>query len=175
MRQSHYTKIVSAGLFALFYAAGFLHPAKAEPLGDPQIMISAEGVCDPTTHTTEGPLGSDLTKFDVPFRCDAVVISNFANNQSWVLVQFSDKEAIAGGVLGFSGELDGSGTKFFIQHIYFPDGGPPLDADAGLCNIIFDGNNLAAISCTGKADEDGRRAVALVNFRFIPEQPPPGQ
>lgn len=174
MRVNFLSMVGILGLSVLFCASALFAPAEAEPLGASQIMLSGNGACDSISHTAEGPEGSDLTKTDVPFKCDTVVISNFANDESWVLVQFGEKESITGGVLGFSGELDSTGTHISLRHIYF-QAGAPLDADAGFCDFIFDGNSLAGISCVGKVDEEGRRAAALVQFHFVPEQSPPSQ
>ena len=152
----------------------FAHETRtiAQTLRASQIILMARGQCASVSHTTECSEGADLSKSRIPFNCDSVVIADFVHDSKWPLIQFTEKESITENFFGFSGELDKTGTHLTVSHVYF-ENSAPLDADARMCNFIFDGTNLSQLSCVGKVDQDNRRAVALVEFNFFPGQTAP--
>lgn len=117
-----------------------------------------EGVCEPSSHVSDGPLGADLTQpqYQAPFRCDTAILSTDSRSPK-VLIQFLDS-ADHTPVLGFAGEHT-ENNIVTVHQLYFA-ADVPTTVTEGYCKFFDDG-----IVCGVKVDEGGRRRVAIVSFK----------
>lgn len=83
----------------------------------PENIDVVTGFCDPSSHTAEGPIGSDLTKRQSRFYCNTAAIIFFPDYKGHVMVQFTQKEAHHGAGLGFAGRLDSANRDRHIRFI----------------------------------------------------------
>lgn len=130
-----------------------------------------KGTCNASSHTSEGPLGADLTKQQSRFFCDTAVITFFDNHQSHVMINFLEKQANHAPTLGFAGQVENDGIMMPVDHVYLePEKATPVSE--GVCKFFFEDQDrhMKGIVCVIKADEGGRRTVAAVEFRAEPGQ-----
>jgi len=140
--------------------------ARSAQAGDMQ-MVS--GTCDPSSHTAEGPLGTDLTKRQSRFYCNSAVITFFDDYKGHVMIQFAQKESHHGPILGFVGRVEPDGTVMSVDHVYLTPGSPTTVSD-GACKFFFKNRHMSSIFCGMKVDETGRRTTAIVVFNTAPGQ-----
>ena len=55
----------------------------------PSDIHVVNGTCAPSSHTAEGPIGSDLTKQQSRFYCDMAVIMFFDDYKGHLMIQFT--------------------------------------------------------------------------------------
>lgn len=127
------------------------------------------GACDASSHTAEGPLGSDLTKRQSRFFCDSAVITFLDDHNSHVMIQFSQKESLHSPILGFAGRVEADGIMMTVDHVYLTPGQATTVSD-GWCKFFFKNRQLSALMCGMKVDETGRRTTAVVVFNAAPGQ-----
>jgi hypothetical protein len=139
---------------------------RAAQLSNIQVV---RGTCGSSSHTAEGPLGSDLTKRQSRFYCDLASIAFFDDYKGHVMIDFVEKEAHHGPTLGFAGRLSDDGITMAVDHVYLPDG-PPTTVSDGACKFFFKNHHLSGIFCGMIIDETGRRTAAAVVFNAAPGQ-----
>jgi len=110
------------------------------------------GTCEASSHTAEGPLGTDLTKRQSRFYCNSAVISFFDDYKGHVLIQFSQKESHHGPILGFAGKVDDNGIIMSVDHVYLAAAGPPTTASEGGCKFYFKDRHMSGIACGVRPD-----------------------
>jgi hypothetical protein len=147
---------------------GFTIPAYA---GSSDVQV-INGTCGSSSHTAEGPLGSDLTKRQSRFYCDSAVITFFGDYKGHVMVQFAQKESNHSPLLGFSGRLEDDGIMMQLDTVYLVPGQATTVSD-GSCKFFFENRQLSGIMCGMKVDETGRRTTAVVVFNVAPGQQQP--
>jgi hypothetical protein len=135
----------------------------------PSDMQLVSGTCDPSSHTAEGRLGSDLTKRQSRFYCDSAVITFFDDYKGHVMIQFVQKESHHGPILGFAGKVEDDGIMMSVDHAYLIAGTPTTVSD-GVCKFFFKNRHMSGIFCGIKVDETGRRTTAVVTFNAAPGQ-----
>jgi len=150
---------------ALLGGMGLTIPAYAGA-SDVQVV---NGTCDSSSHTAEGPLGSDLTKRQSQFYCDSAVISFLDDYKGHVMVHFAQKESHHSPILGFAGHVEDDGIMMPIDHVYLVPGQATTVSD-GWCKFFFTNKQLSGIMCGMKVDETGRRTTAVVVFNTAPGQ-----
>jgi hypothetical protein len=161
-------------LSAVFLAGmGLKIPAYA---GVSNIQI-VNGTCDSTSHTAEGPLGSDLTKRQSRFYCNSATIAFFDDYPGHVMIQFVQNESHHSPTLGFAGRIESrqpgdDGTMIQVNSVYLTPGEATTVSD-GSCELFFKDQQLSGIFCGMKVDETGRRTVAIVVFNVAPGQQQP--
>lgn len=128
-----------------------------------------KGTCNASSHTSEGPLGADLTKQQSRFFCDSAVITFFDNHQSHVMINFLEKQANHAPTLGFAGQVENDGITMPVDHVYLESGKATPVSD-GVCKFFFEDRHMKNIVCVMKADEGRRRTVAAVEFNAEPGQ-----
>jgi hypothetical protein len=128
-----------------------------------------KGTCKESSHTAEGPIEADLTERQSRFFCDTAVITFYDNHNSHLMINFLDKKAAHGRILGFAGQLESDRITMPADHVYFEPGKATIVSDGG-CTIGFDEVQITGIVCIIKADEGGRRTVAVVEFEAAPTQ-----
>jgi hypothetical protein len=132
-------------------------------------MQLVSGTCDPSSHTAEGRLGSDLRKRQSRFYCDSAVITFFDDYKGHVMIQFVQKESHHGPILGFAGKVEDDGIMMSVDHAYLTAGAPTTVSD-GVCKFFFKNRHMSGIFCGIKVDETGRRTTAVVSFNAAPGQ-----
>lgn len=121
-----------------------------------------DGECGEGSHTSEGPVGTDLTGRHVRFFCDSLVMSEMGDGK--LLMQFAEKKAMHGSILAFGGRMDTPATMN-VERVYFEPGNP-TQVDDGICKFFFDGRQkVTSVMCAAKVDESGRRTVQVVVFK----------
>ncbi len=133
---------------------------------DPQLVA---GRCEASSHTAEGPIGSDLTKRQSRFYCDTAVIIFLDDRPGHVLIQFVEKKSHSSSPLGFGGKIDGDGQIIQVEHAYLQPG-KPIAVSEGYCKFFFQNQKMNGIACGMKLDEAGRRTTAIVGFTASPGQ-----
>ena len=128
-----------------------------------------KGTCNASSHTSEGPLGADLTKQQSRFFCDTAVITFFDNHQSHVMINFLEKQANHAPTLGFAGQVENDGIMMPVDHVYL-ERGKATPVSEGVCKFFFEDGHMKNIVCVMKADEGGQRTVAAVEFKAEPGQ-----
>ena len=121
------------------------------------------GNCTDASHTADGPIGSDLTKRQSRFYCNAAVIAYFDKNRKHLQINFTQKESMHNQILGFSGWLEENGIMLKLSKVYLNPGKSTTVSD-GWCKFFLSGANLKSIFCGMSADEAGRRTTAMVIF-----------
>jgi hypothetical protein len=161
--QEYVVKVYKALIFAaMFGRALTLSPCvKAAPPRDVQFLT---GTCEPSSHTAEGPLGSDLTKRQSRFFCDSAVIAFFDDYKGHVMIQFVQKQAHHTPILGFAGKVEDDGIIMKIDHVYLKEGQATTVSD-GLCKFFLKNRQMSGIFCGMMVDETGRRTTAVVAFK----------
>src|SRR5712692_2130268 len=129
----------------------------------PSNIQLVSGTCDSSSHTAEGRLGVDLTKRQSRFYCNSAVITFFDDYKGHVMIQFTQKEAHHGPILGFSGKVEDDGIMMSVDHVYLIAGQPTTVSDGG-CKFFFKNRHMSGIFCGIKVDETGRRTTAIVAF-----------
>jgi hypothetical protein len=143
------------------------------------------GTCDSTSHTAEGPLGSDLTKRQSRYYCNSAVITFFDDYTGHVMINFSQNESNHSPILGFAGRIEARqpgdvGTMMQVNSVYLRTGDATAVSE-GWCKLFFKDQQLSGIACGMKVDEAGRRTTAVVVFDVAPGQgvsksnPPPSK
>ena len=127
------------------------------------------GECAPSSHTAEGPLGTDLTKRQSRFYCDSAVITFFDDHKGHVLIQFAQKQAHHTPILGFAGRIEDDGVMMPVEGVYLTVG-QRTTVSEGWCKFFFKNRNMSEIACGMKVDETGRRTTAIVAFSASPGQ-----
>jgi hypothetical protein len=151
---------VKLALLGFFTAALSIPDTICARPHDVQIV---RGSCSRTSHTSEGPTGSDLTKKQSRFFCNSAVISFFDDHNDRVMVQFSEKESHRINILGFAGRIAPNGIMMNVTRVYFTPS-VPTEVDDGTCKFFFKGKNMTGIFCGARVDENSRRSVAIVAF-----------
>jgi len=132
----------------------------AAPPSDVQIVT---GTCAASSHTAEGPLGSDLRKRRSRFFCDSAVIALFDDYKGHVMIQFAQAKAHHTPILGFSGRVEDDGIMMSVDHVYLAVGQSTTVSD-GNCKFFFKNRHVSGISCGMMVDEEGRRTTAIISF-----------
>jgi hypothetical protein len=130
-------------------------------------MVS--GICDPSSHTAEGPLGADLTKRQSRFYCNSAMITLFDDYKGHMMILFVQKESHHGPILGFAGKVEADGVFMSVDHVYLTAGSRTTVSD-GACKFFFKHRHMSSIVCGMKVDETGRRTTAIVVFNAAPRQ-----
>jgi hypothetical protein len=143
-------------------ASGITLPIPARA-AQPSHIQMVNGICDPSSHAAEGPLGADLTKRQSRFYCNSAVIMFFDDYKGHVLIQFAQKESHHGPILGFSGKAEDDGVMMSVDHAYLTVGTPKTVSD-GACKFFFKNRRMSGIFCGLNVDETGRRTTAMVSF-----------
>ena len=128
-----------------------------------------EGQCSDTSHTAEGPIGSNLTNRQSRFFCDTAVIIFLDKNKKHIQINFSQKESRHNQILGFAGRIDDEGIMLKLERVYLTPGIPTTVSD-GWCKFFFKKPRLTSIFCGMKVDEVGRRTTAMVVFDTVEGQ-----
>jgi hypothetical protein len=149
-------------------ASGIFLPVSGRATQPSNIQI-VNGMCAPSSHTAEGPLGADLTKRQSRFFCDSAILMFFDDYKGHVLIQFVEKESHHSPMLGFSGKVEDDGIMMPIDHIYLTVGTPTTVSD-GACKFFFKNHHISGIFCGAAVDETGRRTTAIVVFNAAPRQ-----
>lgn len=129
------------------------------------------GTCNASSHTSEGPLGADLTKQQSQFFCDTAGIIFFDDHHSHIMINFVEKQANHAPALGFAGYMDDDGITMPVDHVYL-EPGTATPVSEGVCKFFLEDKDrhMKSIVCVIKADEGGRRTVAAVEFDAAPGQ-----
>jgi hypothetical protein len=143
-------------------AVGVCLPLSGQSAQPSDIQI-VNGACDPSSHTAEGPSGSDLTKRQSRFYCNSAVITFFDDYKGHVMIQFAEKESHHGPILGFSGKVEDDGIMMSVNRVYLTAGTATTVSD-GACKFFFKNRHVSGIFCGIKVDETGRRTTAVVSF-----------
>ncbi len=135
------------------------------------------GTCSSSSHTAEGPLGSDLTKRQSRFYCDSAIITFFDDYPGHVMIQFAQKESQHSPILGFAGRIEARqpgdvGTMIHVDSVYLAPGQATTVSD-GSCKLFSKNRHLSELFCGMKVDETGRRTTAVVVFDVAPGQQQP--
>jgi hypothetical protein len=85
------------------------------------------------------------------------------------MIQFSEKKAHHAPILGFAGQVENDGIMMPVDHVYL-EPGKATPASDGVCKFFFEDRHMKSIVCGMKADEGGRRTVAVVVFNAAPGQ-----
>lgn len=127
------------------------------------------GACRDSSHTAEGPIGSDLTKRQSRFDCDSAILTLFGDNTSHVMIQFAQKASRNTRILGFAGQVEADGIMVQVDHAYFQRGQATV-VDDGWCKLFKDDKDqqITDITCGMKRDKAGRRTTAVVEFHASP-------
>jgi hypothetical protein len=121
-----------------------------------------KGHCAPSSHIAEGRVGTDLTKNQSRFFCDAVAIMPINGNPRHVLLTFTESKSHTRPQIGYAGlMLDDQMLQ--VQRIYLQNG-VATPADEGYCKIFRKGGRISGIACGAKSDQGGRRTVPIVSF-----------
>lgn len=121
-----------------------------------------KGRCSPKSHIAEGRVGTDLTKNQSRFFCDAVAIVPINGNPRHVLLTFSESKSHTRPQIGYAG-LMVDDEMIQVQRIYLQSG-VAIPADDGACKIFRKGGRISGIACGAKVDQGGRRTVPIVAF-----------
>lgn len=121
-----------------------------------------KGRCSPSSHIAEGRVGTDLTKNQSRFFCDAVAIMPINGNPRHVLLTFSESRSHTRPQIGYAG-LMVDDQMIQVQRIYLQSG-VAIPADDGACKIFRKGGRISGIACGAKSDQGGRRTVPVVAF-----------
>lgn len=144
----------------LLVAAMIAFSAAWSAHGAPKKIV--DGICEDGSHIAEGPIGADLSSRRTRFFCDTLVMWRIGDGK--ILMQFAEKGAVHGRILGFAGRMD-SPAMMQVDHIYLEDGSPTV-ANDGVCKFFFEGTQkITSVMCAAKADEEGRRTVPVVVFK----------
>jgi hypothetical protein len=140
--------------------------AHAAPLTDMQTL---NGVCAAGSHTASGPLGTDLTKADVPYDCKGAVIGFFDSESHHVMIQFPGSTDGHDTVIGFGGYVQPDQRTIQVTHFY-PRPGVKWNVTDSVCTLYFKPPYLDSIMCGAKYDHAGMRDVAVIVFQAFPGQ-----
>lgn len=135
--------LCKAAVIMAFMVASMFVPVPGNA-GQPRHTELVNGLCDPTSHTAEGPLGGDLTHRQSRFYCDSAAITFFGDYKGHVMVQFAEKKSHHGPILGFAGKLDDDGIMMALDHVYLEVGKATTVSD-GWCKFFFKSRNLSGI------------------------------
>ena len=135
----------------------------------PSDIQTLKGACSASSHTAEGPVGSDLTKRQSRFFCDTAVIAFFDDYKGHVMVQFAQSKAHHTPILGFAGRVEADGVMMALDHVYLAEGQASTVSD-GTCKFFFKSRHIAGVFCGMMIDETGRRTTAVVGFDAAPGQ-----
>jgi hypothetical protein len=143
--------------------------ANAPAVGKYDHLQFVAGACNASSHTSEGPLGADLAKRHSRFFCDTAVITFYDNHYSHIMIGFLEKKANHPSILAFAGQVENDGITMPVDNVYLEPGKATPVSD-GECRFSFEDGHMKNIDCVMKADEDGRRTVAAVEFNAAPGQ-----
>lgn len=115
------------------------------------------GACVSESHTSEGPIGSELSKRTTPYYCDRAMVTEYRDGR--IMFQTATSGTTPADVIGFAGPL--RPDRVDVNRIYLP-GRSQLQGE-GYC--FFDS---AGFACVAKVDEGSHRTVASVTFHFAP-------
>ena len=121
-----------------------------------------KGRCSPKSHIAEGRVGTDLTKNQSRFFCDAVAIMPINGDPRHVLLTFSESKSHTRPQIGYAG-LMVDDEMMQVQRVYLQSG-VAIPADDGACKIFRKGGRISGIACGAKSDQGGRRTVPIVAF-----------
>lgn len=121
-----------------------------------------KGRCSPKSHIAEGRVGTDLTKNQSRFFCDAVAIMPINGNPRHVLLTFTESKSHTRPQIGYAGILVDD-EMLQVQRIYLQSG-VAIPADDGACKIFRKAGRISSIACGAKSDQGGRRTVPIVAF-----------
>jgi len=135
-----------------------------------QISI-LNGECRDSSHTAEGPIGSDLTKRQSRFYCDSAVLTYFDDQIGHVMIQFAQKASGNAKILGFAGQVQTDGIMVWVDHVYLEQG-QATAVDDGWCKFFKNDEKrkITGIACGMKRNKAGRRSTAIVEFHAMPDQ-----
>ena len=131
-------------------------------------MSSVRGSCSNKSHIAKGAVGTDITRNQVVFNCDAAVFVTFDQRNVHTMITFAQK-ATTTGVISFAGLMDARTNTMSVSKVYF-DAGKPTYVDDGACKLFFSGRHMTGIFCGGKIDADGERTVVSIVFDADPGQ-----
>lgn len=132
-------------------------------------MRMINGVCEPSSHIAEGPIGADLTKRQSRFFCDAAIIGFFGRSKTHTLVQFSEKGSHHGQIIGYAGDMPEGQNILTVDHVYLTQA-VATPVTEGYCKFFYKATRLSGISCGAKIDEGNRRTVPIIAFDVTPQQ-----
>jgi hypothetical protein len=147
-------------LVAVHYGTEIFSPkVGAQPVANYKMDLLT-GSCD-GSHLAHGLVGSDLTKKQVPFACNTVMIKYFDDGN--VEIHFFLKTGNSK-MFGFHGNLDASMRMMHVNMVYLaPD--ETTYVDNGECKLFYkDGDKNYQIFCGAVIDSDGERNVAVITF-----------
>ncbi|WP_241331156.1 hypothetical protein [Burkholderia cenocepacia] len=120
------------------------------------------GSCESGSHVAEGPVGADLTSRHARYFCDSLAVSQLGDGK--LLMQFAEKGAAHGRILGFAGRMDSPATMK-VERVYFEPANPVMPND-GVCKFFFNGRQkVTSVMCAAQVDEGNRRTVPVVVFK----------
>jgi hypothetical protein len=143
-----------------------VHPSRGEELTD---MRAVDGRCEASSHIAEGPIGADLTKRQSRFFCDMMAVMAFGANKDHTLIQFLQKQAHHGQIIGYAGLMAPGQNILIVDHVYLKEG-EPTQVTEGYCKFFYQATRISGVSCGAKIDEDGRRTVPIITFEASPGQ-----
>lgn len=120
------------------------------------------GACSEESHLAEGPLGSDLTKRQSRFHCDAMVRAGFDDDPRHIMLQFLAAKGRHSRQLAFAGRMLDK-TTMNVDGVYFETGKRTPVAE-GACRFFPDEPGEQVV-CGARIDKDGVRTVAIVGFK----------
>lgn len=126
-------------------------------------------MCDRTSHIAEGQIGSDLTKRQSRFYCDAMMLATFGPSKNHTLVQFTEKEAHHGQIIGYAGMMVPGQNILIVDHVYLTQN-EQTPVTEGYCKFFYTATRLSGVACGAKVDEGSRRTVPLISFKVAPGQ-----
>jgi hypothetical protein len=127
-------------------------------------LRATDGQCTAVSHIAEGPADSDLTRRQVPFRCDNMVTSMVDGQPGHFMATFGEKRAVPVRMLAFGGFFVGGGEPVMeVKHVYF-EPGVQTAADEGLCKFFMDGGHIKSVMCGAVSVKNGWKKAAVIVF-----------
>ena len=130
------------------------------------------GNCASTSTISSGPIGTDLTPFEKPFRCDGVTISALDADQRRILVRFNRSAAGLRDAVGFAGSRmpnsaqQGMGDDAIVLDSLYIGQDAPKEDHNGYCQFTFKEAQLTLVSCGAVLDENQVRTVWMLDFEI---------
>lgn len=120
------------------------------------------GACSEESHIAEGPLGSDLTKRQSRFYCDALARAGFDDDPKHIMLQFLTAKGQHSRQLASAGRMIDK-TTMNVDGVYF-ETGKRTPVEEGVCRF-FPAQPGEQVVCGAKIDKDGVRTVAIIGFK----------
>jgi hypothetical protein len=98
-----------------------------------------------------------------------MTLATFGAAKDHTLVQFVQKEAYHGQIIGFAGMMVAGQNILSVDRVYLSQG-VSTPVNEGYCKFFYKATRLSSISCGAKIDEGNRRTVPIIAFEVAAGQ-----